>query len=91
MPYGYLPIAWCEPPGSILIEYPGFFTVALLGITGKNPEELGDLIADHRVTRIRECDPQTAAALPLAVTRIAILRSYPSRDAGDAPPSGGGP
>ncbi len=21
MPYGYLPIAWCEPPDTILIEY----------------------------------------------------------------------
>jgi hypothetical protein len=87
MPYAYLPILWREAADTLLVEYPGLFTVALLG-QGNSLEGLEDLIADHRVTRIRECEPRVAAALPMAVTRILILRSYPSREAGDAAPVG---
>ena len=79
MPYGYRPILWGHPPDSILIEYPGFFTVAL---TCKGHDELFKRIGDHRVTWIRECDETLAAGLPVAVTRIEILRSYPSREVG---------
>jgi hypothetical protein len=79
MPYGYRPILWGHPPDSILIEYPGFFTVAL---TGKDLNELSLRITDQRVTWIRECDETEAAMLSVAVTRIEILRAYPSREAG---------
>lgn len=79
IPYGYRPILWGHPPDSILIEYPGFFTVAL---TCKGYDELFQRICDQRVTWIRECDETLAADLPVAVTRIEILRSYPSREVG---------
>jgi hypothetical protein len=79
MPYGYRPILWSHPPDTILIEYPGFFTVAL---TCKGQEELFKRLSDRRVTWIRECSEALAAGLPTAVTRIEILRSYPSREAG---------
>lgn len=79
MPYGYRPIIWGHPPDSILIEYPGFFTVAL---TGKDLNELSLRITDQRVTWIRECDETLAASLPVVVTRIEILRAYPSREVG---------
>jgi hypothetical protein len=75
MPYGYLPIVWGESPRLILLEYPGFFTVTL---AGKNLAVLETRLCDHRVTWIRECDEAQAAALPVAVTRIAIARVYPS-------------
>ena len=79
MPYGYRPILWGHPPDSMLIEYPGFFTVAL---TCKGHDELFKRISDHRITWIRECDETLAAGLPVAVTRIEILRAYPSREVG---------
>jgi hypothetical protein len=79
MPYGYRPIIWGHPPDTILVEYPGFFTVAL---SCKGQDELFKRISDQRVTWIRECSEALAADLPVAVTRIEILRSYPSRDAG---------
>jgi hypothetical protein len=77
MPYGYRPIAWWYPTDTILVEYPGFFTVSLTGI---NLEELYHRISDQRVTWIRECEPSLATSLPIAVTRIEIIRAYPSRD-----------
>lgn len=79
MPYGYRPIIWGHLPDSILIEYPGFFTVAL---TGKDLDELSLRITDQRVTWIRECNETEAATLAVAVTRIEILRAYPSREVG---------
>jgi hypothetical protein len=81
MPYGYRPILWGHPPDAMMIEYPGFFTVAL---TCKGHDELFKRIGDQRVTWIRECDETMAAELPVAVTRIEIIRSYPSREVGDA-------
>jgi hypothetical protein len=77
VPYAYLPLLWWQPPGSLLIEYPGLFTVSL---RGKELDELHRRIADHRVTWIREFDPAQAAAMATAVTRIDILHAYPSRD-----------
>ena len=79
IPYGYRPIVWGHPPDSILIEYPGFFTVAL---TSKGHGELFKRIGEQRVTWIRECEETLAASLPVAVTRIEILRAYPSREVG---------
>ena len=79
MPYGYRPILWGHPPDALLIEYPGFFTVAL---TCKGLSELFKRIGEQRVTWVRECDGLLAADLPVAVTRIEILRSYPSREVG---------
>jgi hypothetical protein len=77
MPYGYLPIPWWESPALLLLEYPGFFTVAM---HGKSLDELERRISDKRVTWVRECDKAAAADLPLAVFRIDILHAYPSRE-----------
>jgi hypothetical protein len=86
VPYSYLPLLWWQPPGSLIIEYPNLFSVLL---HGKELEELHRRIKDHRITWVREFDERQAAVLSSAVTRIAIIRSYPSRDAGDDPTAGG--
>lgn len=82
IPYAYLPIIWGDHlPGLVLIEYPGFFTVRLIG---EDITPLEELLAEHRVTWIRECSEAEASALPVAVTRIDLIRFYPSREvAGD--------
>jgi hypothetical protein len=77
MPYDYLPVPWWESPALLLLEYPGFFTVAL---HGKTLDELEPRISDRRVTWLRECAEAEAAGLPLAVFRIDILHAYPSRE-----------
>jgi hypothetical protein len=77
MPYDYLPVPWWESPLLLLLEYPGFFTVAL---HGKNLDELEPRISNRHVTWLRECDEAEAAGLPLAVFRIDILHAYPSRE-----------
>jgi hypothetical protein len=79
VPYSYLPLLWWEPPSLLTIEYPNLFSVLL---HGKELDELHRRIKDHRITWVREFDEHQAAVLSSAVTRIAILRSYPSRDAG---------
>lgn len=79
MPYDYLPVPWWESPALLLLEYPGFFTVAL---HGKAVAELEPRISDRRVTWLRECDEAEAASVPVAVFRIVILHAYPSREAG---------
>ena len=84
VPYSYLPLLWWKPPGSLIIEYPGIFSVMLLG---KELDELHRRIKDQRITWIREFDDHQAAALSSVVTRIEILRAYPSREAGNG---GGG-
>ena len=82
VPYSYLPLLWWEPPGRLTIEYPNLFSVLL---EGKELEELHRRIKDHRITWVREFDEQQAVALSAAVTRIAIIRAYPSREANDEP------
>lgn len=77
MPYGYMPIPWWDGPTLLLLEYPGIYTVAL---RGKNPVGLMPLLAERRLTWIRECDPAADATLPIAVFRIDILSFYPSRE-----------
>jgi hypothetical protein len=77
MSYDYRPIPWWESPGLLLLEYPGFFTIAL---HGKCVAELEPLIIDRRVTWLRECGEAEAAGLPVAVVRIDILHAYPSRE-----------
>ncbi len=79
VPYGYLPLLWPKRPDTLLIEYPTLFTVRL---QGKQLDVLKRRIRDQRVVWIRACDEMTAARLPVAVTRIEILRAYPSREAG---------
>lgn len=76
--YAYLPIPWWDATGLLLLEYPGLFTVRLVG---KEPEALEPRISERRITWIRECDPAQAADLPVAVFRIDVLHAYPSRDA----------
>jgi hypothetical protein len=79
IPYGYLPLLWPKRPDTLLVEYPTLFTVQL---QGKHLDVLKQRIRDQRVIWIRACDEVTAARLPVAVTRIEILRAYPSREAG---------
>jgi hypothetical protein len=77
MPYDYLPVPWWESPLLLLLEYPGFFTVAL---HGKSLDELEPRISNRQLTWLRECGEAEAASLPLAVFRIDILHGYPSRE-----------
>ena len=78
VPYAYLPLLWLQPAASLLlVEYPGLFTVAL---RGSNLTGLEARITERRVTWVRECSEAEAVCLPLAVTRIDILRVYPSRE-----------
>jgi hypothetical protein len=79
VPYHRQPLIWWHPPDTIILEYPGIFSVLL---RGKNLEELHGRINDRRVTWVRECDDSVAAALPMAVTRIEIIRAYPSHSEG---------
>ena len=83
IPYAFLPIVWGDwLPHLVLIEWPGLFTARLAAGCDLGPLEAR--IADYRVTWIRECDAAEVAALPLAVTRIDLIRYYPSREvAGD--------
>ena len=81
-PYGYLPLLWPKRPDILLIEYPTLFTVRL---QGKQPDIIKRLVRDQRITCIRECSEAEAAALPVAITRIDILRVYPSRETGVDP------
>jgi hypothetical protein len=77
--YSYLPLLWWHPPNLLTIEYPGLFSVLL---HGKELDELHRRIKDQKITWVREFDEHRAAALSSAVTRIEILRSYPSREVG---------
>lgn len=78
MPYALLPIVWGDYlPGVVLMEYPGLFTVRL---RGKGLEPLEEHLSERRVTWIRACDQAAATPLPLAVTGIDLLRTYPSRE-----------
>jgi hypothetical protein len=79
VPYSYLPLLWWKPNDSIIIEYPGLFSVLL---KGKELDELHRRVKDQRITWIREFDEREAEALSSAVTRIEILRVFPSREAG---------
>jgi len=82
VPYAYLPLLWPRRPDTLLIEYPMLFTVRLRC----GPlDPFKRLIRDQRIVWIRECSQAEAAALPVAVTRIDILRVYPSREAGIDP------
>ena len=78
VPYSYLPILWWHPPALLTIEYPGLFSVLL---HGKELAELHRRIKDHRITWLREFSEHQADALASAVTRIEILKAYPSREA----------
>jgi hypothetical protein len=79
VPYSYLPLLWWQPHASLIIEYPHLFSVLL---EGRELDELHRRIKDQRITWVREFDEQQAVALSSAVTRIEILRTYPSRDIG---------
>ena len=79
IPYGYLPLIWGKSPEEFVIEYPNLFSVLLRG------KELADLqrrVEDRRIIWVREFDEHQAAGLASAVTGIEIIRSYPSREAG---------
>lgn len=81
VPYSYMPLLWWQPPGMLTIEYPGLFSVTL---RGRELDELHRRIKDQRITWIREFDEHQAMALSSAVTRIEILRAYPSHEVGKA-------
>jgi hypothetical protein len=78
VPYSYLPLLWWHPPGLLTIEYPGLFSVLL---HGKELDELHRRIKDQRITWVREFDEHRACALSSAITRLEILRAYPSHEA----------
>ena len=80
LPYACLPLLWWHPPQAMIIEYRGALTLLL---RGEALERLKCLIRDQRVTWIRECGEAEAASLPLAVTSIATLDAYPSREVKD--------
>jgi hypothetical protein len=78
MPYACLPLLWWNPPRALVVEYRSALCLMLQGITDIGP--LKRLIQDQRVTWIRECGEAEAAALPLAITSIALLDAYPSAE-----------
>ena len=76
VPYSYAPLLWWNPPGSLLVEYPGFFSVVL---RGSHLVELHRRLKDRKVTWIcetGEIDTQGVAC----VTTLEIIRSFPSRN-----------
>lgn len=77
LPYHGLSAYWWHPPGLLLLEYGGLFTV---GLHGQRIAELYRRIKDQRVTWVRECSEAEADALPHAVTAIEILQVFPSRE-----------
>jgi len=80
LPYGLMPIVWGDwLPLMILIEYAGYGSVRLIGDA---LDPLETFLSDRRVSWIRACTEAEAAALPLAVTAIDFLHTYPSRDIG---------
>jgi hypothetical protein len=79
VPYSYAPLLWWHPPGTILLEYPGLFSVIL---QGDDLAELHRRILDRKVVWVRACEPEQAKH-PSAVTRLAILRAFPSREGDD--------
>ena len=84
VPYSYRPLLWWQAPASLILEYPGLFSVAL---RGKNLAGLFRRIRDYKVTWVREIGPADAAAMPAAVTSIEIIRVYPSREEAGEPPA----
>ena len=76
VPYSYAPLLWWQPPGSLLIEYPGFFSVHL---QGSHLAELHRRFKDRKVTWICETG-EVAAAGSTCVTTLEIVRSFPSRN-----------
>lgn len=75
VPYSYAPLLWWTPPGSLLVEYPGFFSVHL---RGSHLAELHRRFKDRKVTWVCETG-EVDAASDCCVTTLAIVRSFPSR------------
>ena len=85
--YADILVLWIRQPDTLLIEYRNLFTV---GLRVKGFDSFKRLLRDQRITRITECSEAEAAGLEVAITRIDILRIYPSREAG-IDPNGGTP
>jgi hypothetical protein len=79
VPYSYRPLLWWRSPGTLILEYPGLFSVAL---RGQNLTGLVGRIRDYKITWVREVDPVRAAEMVTAVTSIEIIRAYPSHSEG---------
>lgn len=84
VPYAYRPLLWWQPASmdgkdSIIVEYPSLFSVLL---SGHHLVALYQRLMDHRVTWVRECSEVESLELGLAITRMEILRCYPSREEG---------
>ena len=77
VPYAYAPLLWWQPPGSLVIEYPGVFSVVLRGC---NLAGLYRRVRDKRVTWI--CETGEIDATGTAVTSIEIVHAFPSRETG---------
>jgi hypothetical protein len=76
VPYLFGPITWRQGAHAVILEYPSLFSVLL---RGQNLEALRQRIRDRKIAWIRECEPEEAESLPMAVTAIRILDVYPSR------------
>ena len=50
VPYAFLPVLWRQPPDTLVIEYPGLFSVML---RGRELDELHRRIKDQRLTWVR--------------------------------------
>jgi hypothetical protein len=75
VPYSYRPLLWWRSPETLIMEYPGLFSVVL---RGQNLSGLAARIRDHKITWVREIDPLPTATAAAAVTSIEIIRAYPS-------------
>ena len=78
VPYSYLPLLWWEPPGSLIIEYPGFFSVLLQG------KELDEGASP---TKVRKLSQESAQVL--VGTHFQEVRSSRIHEAGRASDLGG--
>jgi hypothetical protein len=77
VPYSYAPLLWWNPPGSLVIEYPGFFSVVL---RGSNLAGLHRRLRDRKVTWICETGEIDTAGGVAAVMTLEIVHSFPSRE-----------
>lgn len=83
MPYSYAPLLWWQPPGVLILEYPGFFSVVL---RGSHLSGLYRRIRDRRVTWICETGEIDAAGTA-AIHSLEILHAFPSREDASEPPA----
>ncbi len=76
MPYSYAPLLWWHPPGLLILEYPGFFSVTL---RGSHLVELHRRLRDRKVTWV--CETGVIETTDVAsITSLEIVHQFPSRE-----------